>query len=240
MLQKFENVFLSILRIATILAAGMLLIIIAITGIDSLKLLKPDPVHTSAPVKISSQALVESLTAKPTANINTGKSPQANKRTPATDLNKEINEKSAKLISAFVARTSGNTVTLDQDMLANLLHKRAKGYPDKETASAFAIGISEAIGTALGHPEVERLARESDPIELVDKILESYTSMFDKELMDSEAKLAKLQAGHLADRESSIQSLYMTGGTFMTFLLIVFLSIFIRVERSLRNLDRIK
>ena len=74
------------------------------------------------------------------------------------------------------------------------------------------------------------------PINMVSSVIGSYTEQFNKKL---EAVRARQQAALMrmqADRDAATMQLYVAAGLFGLFLLVVFLSVLIRIERNLRDI----
>lgn len=74
---------------------------------------------------------------------------------------------------------------------------------------------------------------------MVDAIIGKYAAQFQRQLAELKAKEAERQLAQAEKKAEATMKLYMAGGAFGLLLLVVTLSIFIRIERNLRPLDRL-
>ena len=78
---------------------------------------------------------------------------------------------------------------------------------------------------------------KESPIGVVNSTLENYIALFGKQLAEKESERDKAAAMEIERKANATQQLYMAGGAFGTFLLLVFISIVVKIERNLRNLS---
>lgn len=235
MLQKLENAYLMILRIVVIAGAGLLLLAVGILGVDSFKALQSEPDGGKQTPQVSSQAIVEALTTKKPAETP----PAANESThTAVDPNDTDYQRVATAIANFVARHSEGTAEVNKDRVIQIVKERARQQGSAELAAAFARNLADTMEKILADPAIVNLAANSSTLEVVNTALNRFTEEFARQKQKGEAELAVKQARFLERRAQGMQSLYLAAASFGAFLLIVFLSIFIRIERNLRNLER--
>lgn len=239
MLQKIENAYLAILRVVIILIAGLLLAGVGYYGLNSFKGFS-EPKMDNQPPKVSDKDLIGGLIAKPSTSegqTSTNEARADNTEQPKSDDNQIYYTRAAAAIANFVAVHSNGQKSLNKEQVAKIIKEQAESNTSPELVTAYASGFAEAVEGALAAPSVAMLADQSSAIEVVDNALKSFNAQFDKQLAEKEARYAAGQQKHQKDQAEAMQSLYIAAGAFGAFLLIIFLSIFIRIERNLRHLE---
>ncbi len=236
MLQKIENAYLAILRVVIILIAGLLLAGVGFYGLNSFKgFAEPKP--DTQPPQVSGEDITHKMTASPAGQKSPeGESEQAAPQ-PAVDANQPHYARAAGFIISFVAKQSNNGEVLDKSGIEKFIKEHADAQPTPELVTAFAKGFADAIEATLTTPSVALLASQSSAIAVVSNALDAYTEVFNQQVEDKEANYIAAQQKHQEDKAEAMQSLYIAAGAFGAFLLIIFLSIFIRIERNLRHLE---
>lgn len=74
---------------------------------------------------------------------------------------------------------------------------------------------------------------------MLDAIIGKYSTQFQRQLADLGMKEAERQGIQAEKKAEATMKLYMAGGASGLFLLVATLSIFIRIKRKLRSLDRL-
>jgi hypothetical protein len=101
--------------------------------------------------------------------------------------------------------------------------------PEMEGAPA-----AEPVAQAPEAPVVAEKAYKESPVTVVEEVIAIYTEMFNQKIEKAdEASKEKLMAQAEA-KANSITRMTIAGGVFGVFLLVIFLSIVIRIERNLR------
>lgn len=90
-------------------------------------------------------------------------------------------------------------------------------------------------GVPVAAPVAEKPFKES-PIAIVQKIVDSYTSIFNRKISDAKEKQQEIALEQLQAKANSTMQMYVAAGLFGFFLLVVFLSIVIKIERNLREI----
>jgi hypothetical protein len=106
-----------------------------------------------------------------------------------------------------------------------------------ETSTAYAKGFSESVDKVLSDKAIESLAKNSSGIDVVNQLLNTFTEAFNAQIEEEQEKINTAKQEHMQAKAESSSNLYIAAGCFGMFLLIVFLSIFIKIERNLRNLE---
>lgn len=239
MLQKIENAYLAILRVVVILTAGVLLAGVVIYGLKSFQGFY-EPKQDPKPPQVSSKELTTQLTAKPSGqDIQTNESETTEESAPreTPGENNQYYARASDVIVNFVAKQSDNQESVIKSKVEEVIRGNAESQSTPELVTAYAKGFAEAIDGTLATPSIAILARQSSATEVVINALSAYNESFHKQLAENEAKYAEEQQKHLEKKADSMMSLYIAAGAFGMFLMVVFLSIFIRIERHLRNLD---
>jgi len=235
MLQKLENAYLAILRFVVIAVAGVLLVAVLILGINSLKAVQLKPVAKEFIPQVSENELIQGITEKPTVPQNESQKVDGN--TNKIDPNAAFYERASSAIATFVAKYSGGAERVEKAQVVAIIKKRAESLNDPKLVSAFAKGFADSIEKTLADPSVIKIAQNTSPIDVVKKIFNLFTQNFDNQIKKANAEFAAKQQEYIEKKAEGMLSLYFAAGAFGAFLIIVFLSIVIRIERNLRHLE---
>jgi len=235
MLQKLENLYLGILRFVVILVAGLLLAAVVIFGTASLRALQSAPENAKATPVVRDDALKKSVLEK-AATPETSESLQP--PTKKTDPNQPYYDRAAKAIVEFVSVNSKGQESVDAQQVANITKNRAANYDKQGLTGTFAKNFAESVERLLRDPDVVAFAKQSSPLQIVNRLLNVFVEQFDSQIEQTNAANIARQQEHLERKAEGQQSIYFAGAAFGSFLMIVFLSIIIRIERNLRHLER--
>jgi hypothetical protein len=257
LLQKLENTYLAILRLTVLVVSGLMLVAAVLLGISSLGGLRGDAPPDKTVPTVSAAQIVTDLTqpaAREGASLpEQGKSGGAR----AVDSNEAAYKRATESIAAFIAKHSAGRMTANKPVVMGLVKRQAESQTSPELVKAYADGLAVALDTVLADPkiiaQVSRFATAEDatgntastaqgsanPADVVDALLGKYSIQFQRQLADLRTKEAERQGAQAEKKAEATMKLYMAGGAFGLFLLVVTLSIFIRIERNLRPLDRL-
>lgn len=239
MLQKLENAYLAILRLVVIVFSGILLISVVIFGLSSLKGFGDGPGDEIEPPKISADEIINRITAP--EDVSDGKSDETKDHPKPNhgkaDPNKQYYDAAASQIVTFVTKVSGGTEGLKASQVYVVTKDRAEAFGTEELVAAYAKGFSEAAAKILSDKKIESLAKSTSSVDVVNHILNTYTAEFKSKLQAEHDKINEEKLQHAQAKAESATNLYLAGASFGLFLLIVFLSIFIKIERNLRHLE---
>ena len=104
-----------------------------------------------------------------------------------------------------------------------------EGAPDGETVEPVQQAVQQPA------PVVEDAFKES-PVDLVEEVIATYTEMFNKKIAQAAQARDEKVAEQAQAKASSAMKMYVAGGVFGIFLLVIFLSIVIRIESNLRTI----
>jgi hypothetical protein len=94
----------------------------------------------------------------------------------------------------------------------------------------------EAIEPVQVAPVIVEKAYKESPLAVVEEVVETYTQMFDQTLEQAKEAQNAQQMEQMAAKANSTMRMYVAAGVFGIFLLVIFLSIVIRIERNLRTI----
>ena len=236
MLQKLENTYLAILRFLVIAVASVLLVAVVILGFNSFKAIQFEPVAKEITPQVSEQELIKGIIEKP---ISQATEPVDGKSdTPAaTDPNMAFYERAANAVVTFVSNHPDKGESVEKANVIEITKKRANSLYDPKLVSAFAKGFADSIEKTLADKSVNNAAQSTSPLDVVNKALNLFTQKFNAQIEKANAEHAAKQREYVEKKADGMQSLYVAAGAFVAFLLIVFLSIIIRIERNLRHLE---
>lgn len=237
MLQKLENFYLAILRFVVLLVAGLLLVAVVILAIRSTAALHTAPVPVNETPQVA-QETVKSDVLATDANVP-DQSATVNSKA-AQDPNRVYYAQAASSIINFFNSNFPSQYNLDPQKVANIIKGQTDTFDTDDLKAAYAKGIAADIASVLADPAIVQFAKSHKPGDVVEGVIDSYTREFNQQIKDTQAKNDAAQAKYLAEQHGAQQSLYAAAAGFGIFLLIVFLSIVIRIERNLRPENRVK
>lgn len=237
MLQKLENVYLGILRTVVIIASGILLLAVIMFGLGALKGFGNGPSDKPNAPNVKSEEIINKITSKNQPSNTTSAPDEAPVAEENVDKNKTYYDSASKKIFEFVNRVSKGMENPDQTQVAAIIKDRAESYNSEELTSAYAKGFSESIEKILSDKGVENKASQTSAIDVVNIVLNSFTEEFNSQIQAEHERIQTEQQEHLQAKAESASNLYIAAGCFGLFLLIVFLSIFIKIERNLRHIE---
>jgi hypothetical protein len=103
--------------------------------------------------------------------------------------------------------------------------------PDAEAAPAV-----EAVEPVPEAPVVAEKAYKESPVTVVEEVIAVYTEMFNQKIAKADEASKEKQMAQAEAKANSTMRMTIAGGVFGLFLLVIFLSIVIRIERNLRTI----
>ena len=89
---------------------------------------------------------------------------------------------------------------------------------------------------AAPEPVVEEEPYKESPLVVVDEVLTAYNKMFNQKLAEAKEKQGAAAVEHMEAKIGATMRMYIAAGLFGAFLLVIFLTIAIRIERNLRQI----
>lgn len=188
------------------------------------------------------------------------KSPELN-----ADPNHKYYQRTADAIIKFVEKTAKGYMTVAPEQVISFVKSKAERYQgDSITMRSFASGLAETMEKGLVHPAILKRVEKSsvampaqsnvteeegqqyaqpalqapfkeNPLEIVDELLGNYSELFAKTEMAKEEAKNRALAEEIERKANASQQLYIAGGSFVSFLFLVFISIVVKIERNLRG-----
>lgn len=256
-IQKLENSYLGILRVVVIAGASLLLIAsLALAG-WSVQGVLPSPEPKTDAVTVDPRDVLKQVAPEEMKSAQSSVQPASSnagvKMTNAAQI--AASEKLYAMAAAFIGKFSGNVQTINRNGFFEYLDTRLNQYDSDEIRAQYLLGLASAMDASFKSLRVNAIAgspmpassdTEADaspvpqvndkPINMVSSVIGSYTEQFNKKLEAArtrqQASLARMQA----EKADAMMQLYVAAGLFGLFLLVVFLSVLIRIERNLREI----
>lgn len=232
MLQKLENAYLAILRFVIIAVAGALLVAVAVFGVKGFKVFQNEPVMARKVPHVVEREVVQALNSPPLEAT-----PAPDEAVQQADKTSVFHARSADAIALFVARHSGGAMDVNKFQVMMIIREKAESMGDPVLVAGYAENLSTTIEKILADPSVVAAVQSASAPEVVDRVLNRFTESYRLQAEQAHAEQAERQQAYQAQKAEGQQSLYFAGGAFAAFLMIVFLSIIIRIERNLRHLE---
>ncbi|MDF0377893.1 hypothetical protein [Methylophilus sp. YYY-1] len=236
MLQKLENAYLAILRFVVILVAGLLLVAVVILVLNSMKAFKSEPIVKKAEPHVSHEFVIKQLTSKDTTK-QSGNAKLGDSSPSVNDPNNKYYDQIATSLIKFVQKHAEGYESINKSKIIEYVKKQANTHTEEETKTKYAKGLASTIDKILDSPQITKMAKNQAPVDIVEKVMDSYSTEFAAQIEEEKQNAIYEQQLYAARKAEAIQSLYIAAGAFGTFLMIVFISIIIRIERNLRHLD---
>lgn len=237
MIEKVENAYLAILRTVVIGASGIMLVAAVVfassattglwTGVDG-RVKAPD---------VDREKIIRAVTSPPSEDTSRANATTARPAAAGTvDPNQAYYDRAAATIVAFAARQPGNDRSLNQRVVADVIKQRAESFEEDHLTESFARGFGRAIEGMLKDRRVQERAAGTSSVAVINELLDAYTREFSDQVEAEQTRITQAQIKSAERKANSLFFLTAAGACFGLFLLIVFLSIFIKIEVNLRHL----
>lgn len=231
MLQTLETFYLAILRFVVLLVAGLLLIAVIVLAVRSTAALHSAPIPVNEAPQVTPAAIKRDVLK---AGVKAPDQTVAAGPMAARDPNQIYYTQAAASILNFVNSNFPNQYNLDPNKITDIVKEQTDAFDTDDLKAAYAKGFAANVAAVLSDPAVVQFAKLHTPADVVESAIGSYTREFNQQVKDTQAKNDTAQAQYLAEQRGAQQSLYAAAAGFAIFLLIVFLSIVIKIERNLR------
>lgn len=232
MLQKLEEFYLGTLRFVVILAATLLLVAMAVMGMKAAPLTQEQPQPSAATPSVSISTLKSAVIEAPLTGGDDNVASQEPSATP--EANHAYYLQVGQAIHAYLDRVYPGRYDVDNESLAKFVKAKVDGDRTDERQALLARELAKAVPGLLADPAVNSYGRDRDPDPILSKTFEAFTAEFDRQVAEVDARNQAVAEKYLADQAESRRNLLFAAYAFGVFLLIVFLSIIIRIERNLR------
>lgn len=241
MLQKIENAYLAILRFIIIAVAGLSLLASLFFGISSALEYFSKKETSSLNPKVNEQTLIQNLIAETqkseqssTSNKNTSSS---SSNVQIADENLQYYERINAAVQSFVEKTSSGSISIDKNQIISLSKKGAESFKNQNLTTQYAKDFADIIEKTLSNNDVIEIAKKTSTLDVLNELFSSYEHDFRMQIKKHEEFVSTEELKAERAKLKAVTNFYFAGGFFGGFLLIVFMSIIVRIERNLRFLE---
>jgi hypothetical protein len=236
---KLENTFLGVLRIVILIALSISIIGSLVFGIMGLSNLNATPAkyeYKDPNIKELVNELNKSLEGKPSQS-EPKTSPSNDKPNKNEKLDIEI-EKQVKLVTEFLGRYNREPNT---DALRSVLKKEAENLAfnpkDQSSVVKYAKGQTDFFEKVFTNKEILSFFEKLDPSNFSNAyrpILDIYPDYFKEQRSEKKSFESEQNAEVMGQKAGAALNLYIAAGMFLTFLMISFILVLVKIERNLR------
>lgn len=235
MIQQLENAFLAILRLVILIAACVTLAATVILGISALPAIFPEPAPPEIQPHVKLDTIVERhFSVKPKIQQPALRSFSFDTSTPVhipDPLCVSLSDVIANFVSAYGDDASVTKEDVTQ-FLENIIERRPRAYRD-----AFKHNLATYVHQLVSNEHVIIHATATSPISVVNKAISSFVADFDQQIEEIQEQAERARSRHRQAKADAMQRLIMAGFALVSLLSILFLMVFIRIERNLRPLQ---
>jgi hypothetical protein len=227
MLKKLEEAYLAILRVVVIVVATLLLAAVAWFLVLSVKPAPAGKEPAKAMQAVSEQTVLNKVLGTTGAAMTGGGAmppPQAYDRAIAA-------------LSKFVKDQTAGMDSVERESALETLKRRAEMTDNAEAAAAYVAGLGPMLEKVLSSPAVAEQAKTGSPFMVASQVVDAYSEEFTAESKKVSEELMSHQQDQAMNEAERTQNLTMAAGAFALFLSVLFLSLVIKIERNLRNLE---
>ncbi len=259
-IQKLENSYLGMLRVVVIAASSFLLIAAIALGGWSIKGVLPAVEPKMEAVSVDPKDVTELVAPeeKKVANVQSASNKAGVKAANAAQ--QAAYEKIYTMAAAFIGKFSGNVQAINKNGFFEYLDTKLDQYDSDEIRAQYLSGLTSVMDSSFKSLRVTAIAGSpmlvpspeqggdtagvetaiplvnDKPINMVGSIINSYSQLYSKKIAVAKAAQEELAAEIQHDKATALMQLYAAAGLFGFFLLVVFLSIVIKIERNLREI----
>jgi hypothetical protein len=231
---KLEGTYLKILRYSILVLATLVLGLTLVTAVIGLSNVGAFNLPKKEIPKVSTDTILSNIVnTKNTTSIQGKGSNQFENGKIQADPNQQYYERSDKAVKNFI--TAYSNINFNQP-LVDIFRSKAQVYRDNEVVQAFASGMADTLEKVLSDKSVIKRAANGTAIVIVEQVIKNYESDFNIELSRINEEKAANEMKISMKRSSGVMLLSVAGGSFLAFLLLAFLMIFVKIELNLREM----
>ncbi|MDD3380547.1 MAG: hypothetical protein PHD68_04995 [Rugosibacter sp.] len=247
-LNKVENAYLTILRLVVLTGATLALISAIILGASAAsKLLSTEPKAPPDLVTAQNTPKLDAFLASNKPEARAPKNAESSKKLEEKTQNPDL-VASARNISQYAKDVFQGD--LDHNQALDIFIEKSNTLPEQtrksyfKSANEFSAELLKKVAEQKVLVATSRDAGQevnATPGFLnVDAALQWHLIQFAEIVDNNNAEIAQKQQEYVFAKAAGTQELYIAAGSFVTFLLVVFLFIIIKIERNLRGVSAIK
>jgi hypothetical protein len=233
---KLEGTYLKILRYAILFLATIVLIVSFLTtaiGFSNLGFFK---LPSNEVPTVKSEEVLKNMTISSRENapsVVPSTSQITGNTSDLSDPNQPYYDRCVKAAGDFIAAYSTDVIASDA---MERFKSQAEHYQEVNTVASFASGLADTLEKVLSDKSVINRASKESAGTIIGQVIMSYKTKFDQELARINTDKASKEAEVAMKRTSGIMLLSVAGGSFLAFLLLTFLIIFVKIELNLREI----
>ncbi|RTY39578.1 hypothetical protein EKD02_02590 [Chlorobium phaeovibrioides] len=229
--EKLELTYLKILRKAIIFFASLSLVVVIVASAIGLFNIGAFNFPSSNAPDITSTDVVEVLTAKD--NETPDAAPAVSKEQKEKDPFQEYYDRCYSAIHDF---STTHDPSYPYEFRKGQIRTRSNSLDEQDIAKAYVSGLADTLEKALKDNAVIELTKKDHALDIAIRVYDTYNTMFYENL---QAKINKKEADAseaAMKRAGGLGILTFAGGAFLSFLLLAFLMIFVKIELNLRQM----
>ncbi|HWR02112.1 MAG TPA: hypothetical protein VN371_09635 [Chlorobaculum sp.] len=233
---RLEGTYLKILRYSILVLATLVLLLTITSAVIGLSNVGAFNFSLKKEVpEVKSEFVLDRMNALTNNATSTGNTAptSTSKTTSQADPNQPYYDRCAKAAENFV--TAYSSITVNQDA-SEWFKTKARNYNDEETIKSFASGLADTLEKVLAEKTVIKRAANESAVDVVNQVINTYVNKFDEELSRINEEKAASELKTSMKRASGVMLLSVAGGSFLAFLLLAFLMIFVKIELNLRDI----
>jgi hypothetical protein len=251
MLQKLENTYLSILRFTVIVIAGLLIVCAVIFTARGIPALKDVPRSKIDAPQITADEMSALMTTDKQKKVSTSAAAASTSTAKSDSINEAHLDKIVGVISTFASDKSGGLIDLDAPRVKEIVRQAANDQDTPELVTAYLENLAAFAEKTFYSPQVQSLlgakganqaadVNTAAPVardaifNVINMLLTKYREKFSESVNNKRKENAAAALQHAEAKVNAQLSLYLALGSFVIFMLVVFMSIFIKIERNLR------
>jgi len=241
---KLETTYLSILRAAILVIASLILVFSVVFGIAGLSKIQIFSFFGGKEVpKVETGEVLKKLNdtavgAQGDSAVNTedgSSDPSAFEDDPnAVYYNRSVNA-----VVAFLQSYSNASFDVKgKENIYREIKNMSEKYEDEKAISSFATGMAETLESALKEKSIIDRTVNRPAGNVLREVVGTYVGAFNEQYQKINAEHAEKEMEKAEKKTSAVMQLSMAGGSFLIFLLLVFLMIFVKIELNLREMAK--
>jgi len=132
---------------------------------------------------------------------------------------------------------TGMVDTVEKALKSDTVIARVKKNPkDKITAPPVdpVQPVFNENGELVVPPAIVESPFKESPVAVSTEVISQYTELFNKNIAEAAAENNRNEMGKAENTAAAMMKLYISGGAFLAFILVIFISVLVKIERNLR------
>jgi hypothetical protein len=247
--EKLETTYLSILRAGILVIASLMLVlsvIFSVAGLSKIQIFsflggKETPKVDAVEVLNKINKADSGKQDDSEVSIIDGSSQTIENK---EDPNAEYYKRYVNAVVAFLQSYSSESVDANlgnryqKESIYSIIKEMSEQYKDKKVIRSFVSGIVETLESALRDKKIIDMTVNRSAGSVIDDVVVTYVNAFNEKYQKINAENAEKEIKKAEDRSAAVIQLSMAGSSFLIFLLLIFLMIFVKIELNLREMAK--